>query len=173
MIFAVRSLSTDGSRPQYTRGDRVRFHVVGGGLVRARVIGVDRHARQGLPLGIGYRLTVLEASPSCGYQLGAEYTIRASCLEPDGNEPASVGVMRTFLLAYLREGGTSPLQGALVVRAVTPDEASAVALHTLTAELEADVRDRGELPEATVVIRSVTELPEATPNPAVMAALSW
>jgi hypothetical protein len=137
------------------------------------VVGVDRHARQGLPLGIGYRLTVVEAAPSCGYQVGAEYTIRAGCLEPDGDEPTAVGVMRTFLLAYLREGGTRPLQGALVVRAFTPDEASAVALHTLTAELEADVRDRGEPPEATVAIRSVTELPEATPSAAVMAALSW
>jgi hypothetical protein len=142
-------------------------------MVRARVLGVDRHARQGLPLGIGYRLTVVEAAPSCGYQVGAEYTIRDGCLEPDGDEPTAVGVMRTFLLAYLREGGTRPLQGALVVRAFTPDEASAVALHTLTAELEADVRDRGELPEATVAIRSVTELPEETPNSAVMATLSW
>ena len=142
-------------------------------MVRARVLGVDRHARQGLPLGIGYRLTVVDASAACGYQVGAEYTIRAGCLEADDDDSATADVLRTFLLAYLRDGGARPLQGALVVQARTPDEASALALHTLTAELEIDIRDRGELPEATVAIRSVTPLPEATANSAVMATLSW
>jgi hypothetical protein len=43
----------------------------------------------------------------------------------------------------------------------------------LTAALEADVRDQGERPEATVKLLSASEVPTFTPGRAVVASVNW
>ena len=192
MIHSVRRLSAPGVFPVFSPGDGVQFQVAGG-LVRARVIGVDTRARQDLPHGSPYRLRVFDAPPQSGYAAGSDCTIRAACLEldptaagyerslatastvvfaPDESAPIP-GDVPTFLVAFQREGGNAPLQGALLVQGATLEEASAVAMQSLIAELDADVRDRGELPEATVKLLSASEVPTANAGRAVVASVTW
>ena len=191
MIHSVRRLSAPGVFPVFSPGDGVQFQVAGG-LVRARVIGVDTRARQDLPHGSPYRLRVFDAPPQSGYAAGTDCTIRAACLELD---PTAAGYARslaaassvvldpdgfapppglpTFLVAFQREGGNAPIQGALLVQGATLEEASAAAMQSLIAELDADVRDRGELPEATVKLLSASEVPMANAGRAVVASVTW
>jgi hypothetical protein len=191
MIHSVQRLSAPGVFPVFVAGDRVQF-LVSGGLVRARVRGIDARARKVLPQGSPYRLRVIEAPPDSGYAAGTDCTIRAACLEldptaegyeqslatastvtvaADGSAP-SPGVP-TFLVAFQREGGNAPLQGVLLVQGVSLEEASAAAMQSLTTALAADVRDRGERPDATVKLLSASEVPTATPGRAVVASVTW
>lgn len=174
----------------------MQFYVAGG-LVRARVSGVDVQARTDLPLGTPYRLRVIAAPPQSGYTGGTDSTIRAACLELDPTAPryaeslagattvadttfmiapspaAPQPGLPTFLVAFLREGGNFPLQGALIVQGESLQAASAAAMESLNAELAADVRERGELPEATVMLLNASEVPEAAAGVAVVASVTW
>ncbi len=191
MIHSVRRLSAPGSCPVYLPGDFVQF-LVAGGPVQARVVGVDVHARNDLPLGTPYRLCVLAAPPQSGYAAGTDCTIRAACLERDPTAPrhaeslaatsdVTVAPMapelhpaiKTFLVAFMREGGNFPLQGALVVQGDSLQAASEAAMRLLTSELEADVRERGELPEAMVMLLNASEVPPAAAGVAVVASVAW
>lgn len=196
MIHSVRRLSAPGSFSVFSPGDGVQFHVAGG-LVRARVSGVDVQARKDLPLGTPYRLRVIDAPAQSGYTGGTDCTIRAACLELDPTAPryaeslagattvadttllmsptaaAPLPGIPTFLVAYLREGGNFPVQGALIVQGETLQAASAAALEALNAELEADVRERGELPEAMVMLLNASEVSTAVPGVPVVASVSW
>lgn len=191
MIHSVKRLSAPGVCPVFVTGDGVQF-LVSGGLVRARVLGIDARARLVLPQGSPYRLRVVDAPPHSGYAAGTDCTIRAACLEldptaegyeqslatattvmvgADGSAPTPA--VNTFLVAFQREGGKSPLQGALLVQGASLEEASAAAMQSLTAALEADVRDQGERPEATVKLLSASEVPTVTPGRAVVASVNW
>jgi predicted RNase H-like HicB family nuclease len=64
-----------------------------------------------------------------------------------------------FLVAYIREGGNAPVQGAMLVQGASLEAASAAATQALQAELEADIRDHGELPEAMVMLLNAAEVP--------------
>lgn len=196
MIHSVRRLSAPGSFPVFASGDGVQFYLAGG-LVRARVSGVDVQARKDLPLGTPYRLRVITAPPQSGYSGGTDCTIRAACLELDPTAPryaeslagattvadttllispiavAPLPGIPTFLVAYLREGGNFPVQGALIVQGESLQAASAAAMESLNAELEADVRERGELPEAMVMLLNASEVPAAVSGVAVVASVSW
>lgn len=196
LIQSVRRLSAPGTFPVFSPGDGVQFHVAGG-LVRARVSGVDVRARTDLPLGTPYRLRVIAAPPHSGYTAGTDSTIRAACLELDPTAPRyaeslaeattvadttlliapSPAVpqpgLQAFLVAFMREGGNFPLQGALIVQGESLQAASAAAMASLNAELEADVRERGELPEATVMLLNASEVPMAAAGVAVVASVTW
>ncbi len=191
MIHSVRRLSAPGSCPVFLPGDFVQF-LVAGGPVRARVVGVDVQARSDLPLGTPYRLCVIAAPPPSGYAAGTACTIRAACLERDPTVPrhaeslaaaSDVTVapvapelhpaIKTFLVAFMREGGNFPLQGALVVQGDSLQAASEAAMRLLTSELEADVRERGELPEAMVMLLNASEVPPAAAGVTVVASVAW
>ena len=191
MIHSVQRLSAPGVFPVFVAGDSVQF-LVSGGLVRARVRGIDARARKVLPQGSPYRLRVIEAPPDSGYAAGTDCTIRAACLELDptaaGYEQslatastvvvaaegaASTPALPTFLVAFQREGGNAPLQGALLVQGTSLEEASAAAMQSLTAALEADVRDQGERPDATVKLLSASEVPTVTAGRTVAASVTW
>lgn len=191
MIQSVRRLSAPGSCPVFVPGDLVQF-LVTGGPVRARVVGVDVQARKDLPLGAPYRLCVIAAPPQSGYAAGTDCTIRAACLECDSTVPrhaeslaaasdvtaAPVApelhpAIKTFLVAFMREGGNVPLQGALIVQGDSLPAASAAAMRSLTSELEADVRERGELPEAMVMLLNASEVPSVAAGVAVVASVAW
>ena len=191
MIQSVRRLSAPGSYPVFLPGDFVQF-LVTGGPVRARVVEVDVQARSDLPLGTPYRLCVIAAPPPSGYAAGTACTIRAACLERDPTVPrhaeslaaaSDVTVapvapelhpaIKTFLVAFMREGGNFPLQGALIVQGDTLQAASEAAMRSLTSELEADVRERGELPEAMVMLLNAAEVPSAAAGVAVVASVAW
>ena len=191
MIHSVRRLSAPGSYPVFLPGDFVQF-LVTGGPVRARVVEVDVQARKDLPLGTPYRLCVIAAPPPSGYAAGTACTIRAACLERDPTVPrhaeslaaaSDVTVapvapelhpaIKTFLVAFMREGGNFPLQGALIVQGDSLQAASEAAMRSLTSELEADVRERGELPEAMVMLLNASEVPPAAAGVAVVASVAW
>ena len=191
MIQSVRRLSAPGSYPVFLPGDFVQF-LVTGGPVRARVVEVDVQARKDLPLGTPYRLCVIAAPPPSGYAAGTDCTIRAACLERDPTVPrhaeslaaaSDVTVapvapelhpaIKTFLVAFMREGGNFPLQGALIVQGDSLQAASEAAMRSLTSELEADVRERGELPEAMVMLLNAAEVPSAAAGVAVVASVAW
>ena len=191
MIQSVRRLSAPGSYPVFLPGDFVQF-LVTGGPVRARVVEVDVQARKDLPLGTPYRLCVIAAPPPSGYAAGTARTIRAACLERDPTVPrhaeslaaaSDVTVapvapelhpaIKTFLVAFMREGGNFPLQGALIVQGDSLQAASEAAMRSLTSELEADVRERGELPEAMVMLLNAAEVPSAAAGVAVVASVAW
>lgn len=191
MIQSVRRLSAPGSCPVFLPGDFVQF-LVTGGPVRARVVEVDVQARKDLPLGTPYRLCVIAAPPPSGYAAGTACTIRAACLERDPTVPrhaeslaaaSDVTVapvapelhpaIKTFLVAFMREGGNFPLQGALIVQGDSLQAASEAAMRSLTSELEADVRERGELPEAMVMLLNASEVPSAAAGVAVVASVAW
>lgn len=188
-ILALRTVHAEAPFPAFEPGDTVCFYL-GGHAVRASVLGVDLKARHDLPSGRPYLVSVLEASPPSGYIGGREYTIRASCLTFEGEAPVRAGRATTvvplptpvapaapmFLVAYLREGGNFPIQGTLLVQADSLQAASAAATESLTAELAADVRDQGELPEAMVMLLNAAEVPPMgimPPDAAVIAAVSW
>ena len=160
--------------------------------MRARVVEVDVQARKDLPLGTPYRLCVIAAPPPSGYAAGTACTIRAACLERDPTVPrhaeslaaaSDVTVapvapelhpaIKTFLVAFMREGGNFPLQGALIVQGDSLQAASEAAMRSLTSELEADVRERGELPEAMVMLLNASEVPSAAAGVAVVASVAW
>ena len=192
----MRRLSAPGSYPVFLPGDFVQF-LVTGGPVRARVVEVDVQARKDLPLGTPYRLCVIAAPPPSGYAAGTACTIRAACLERDPTVPrhaeslaaeslaaaSDVTVapvapelhpaIKTFLVAFMREGGNFPLQGALFVQGDSLQAASEAAMRSLTSELEADVRERGELPEAMVMLLNAAEVPSAAAGVAVVASVAW
>jgi len=182
MIHSVRPIREHGPFPVFVPGDAVQFQL-SAGMVRARVNGIDVQARKDLPLGMPYRLTVFEAPPQCGYSAGADCTIRAACLQRDGEAPGAVAVVAapaaprvttpTFLVAFMREGGNFPIQGVLLVQGATLDAANAAAMQSLTAELEADVRERGELPDAMVMLLNASEVPTPTADISVVASVSW
>jgi hypothetical protein len=192
MIHSVRRLSALGVFPVFLTGDGVQF-LVAGGLVRARVLGIDARARKVLPHGSPYRLRVVDAPPQSGYAAGTDCTIRSACLEldptaagyeqslatastvvmaPYGGPPLTHG-LPTFLVAFQREGGNAALQGALLVQDASLEAASAAAMESLTAELEVDVRDRGEHPDAAVKLLSASAVPTITPGRAVVASVTW
>jgi hypothetical protein len=177
IIHAVRPLRTSGPFPAFAAGDTVQFEVAGG-TVRGTVNGVDRKARHDLPLGLPYLVRVTAAPPHCGYPAGAECTIRAGCLERDGAVPvaaaaAGAAAQPTFLVAFQREGGNYPLQGALLVQGESLEAASAAAMQSLTAELEADVRERGELAEAMVLLLNASEVAPPVDGASVLASVTW
>ncbi|MBY0491326.1 MAG: hypothetical protein K2R93_15895 [Gemmatimonadaceae bacterium] len=181
----VRALRAAGPHPTFVADAAVQFHVPAG-PVRAVVVGLDAQARQAMPQGLPYRLRIRQAPAGCGYDVGREYTIRAACLEldPDAAQPVptlapaapAAPARPMFLVAFLREGGTVPVQGSVLVMAETLEAASAAAMAQLTAELEADVRERGESPEAMVLLLNAAEVP---PPPAssggatVLASVTW
>ncbi len=188
-ILALRTLHAHAPFPAFEPGDAVRFFI-GAGAVRASVLGIDIKARSDLPSGLPLRISVLEAPLHCGYVGGREYTIRASCLEFEGPVPVRAlapvpaapppkpvaPAAPMFLVAYMREGGNFPIQGVLLVQAESLQAASAAATESLTAELAADVRDQGELPEATVMLLNAAEVPPVgttAAGVAVIAAVSW
>lgn len=181
-LHTVRRITAQGPFPQFFAGDVVQFYVMGG-MVRGVVQGVDAKARRDLPLGLPYRLRVTEAPSDSGYVAGGECTIRAGCLELEGGAlrlPAPppvappVPTLPLFLVAYMREGGTVPVQGTMLVQGATLEAASAAAMEALTAELQADVAERGESPEAMVLLLNAAEVPrlDATATP-VIASVSW
>ncbi len=201
MIHSVRRLSAPGSCPVFLPGDFVQF-LVTEGPVRVRVVEVDVQARKDLPLGTPYRLCVIAAPPPSGYAAGTACTIRAACLERDPTVPrhaeslaaeslaaeslaaaSDVTVapvapelhpaIKTFLVAFMREGGNFPLQSALIVQGDSLQAASEAAMRSLTSELEADVRERGELPEAMVMRLNAAEVPSAAAGVAVVASVAW
>lgn len=184
IVQSVRRLTAHAPFPAFVPGDRVQFQL-SAGLVRAQVSGIDAHARKDLPLGVPYRLSVIEAPAQSGYRVGMDCTIRAACLERDdvasasvlgatvGIVPLSSATRPMFLVAFLREGGNYPIQGALLVQGASLDEANAAAMQSLTAELEADVRERGELPEAMVMLLNASEVPTPAVDVAVVASVSW
>ncbi|WP_310570200.1 hypothetical protein [Gemmatimonas sp.] len=195
MIHSVRRLSAPGTFPVFAPGDGVQFQVAGG-LVRGRVSGIDVQARRDLPLGTPYRLGVIAAPPQSGYSAGTECTIRAACLELDPTAPryaeslaaASTVTMApvralalaparpsapTFLVAFMREGGNYPIQGALLVQGETLDAANAAATTYLNDELATDVAEGRELPDAMVMLLNASEVPTAAADVAVVASVSW
>lgn len=191
MIHSVRRLSAPGTFPAFAPGDGVQFQVAGG-LVRGRVTGIDPQARPDLPLGTPYRLNVFSAPPQSGYAAGTDCTIRAACLELDPTAPeyerslakASTVVVLpappavrssvpTFLVAFMREGGNYPIQGTLLVQGATLDAANAAATAYLNDELETDVKEGRELPEAMVMLLNASEVPTADARTAVVASVSW
>lgn len=175
IIHAVRPLRARGPFPAFAAGDTVQFEVAGG-TVRGTVNGVDRKARHDLPLGLPYLVRVTAAPPQCGYPAGAECTIRAGCLERDGTVAAAAAgaaAQPTFLVAFQREGGNYPLQGALLVQGESLEAASAAAMQSLTAELEADVRERGELAEAMVMLLNASEVAPPVDGASVLASVTW
>jgi|APMI01.1.fsa_nt_gi predicted RNase H-like HicB family nuclease len=170
-IHVVRPLRTRGPFPAFAPGDVVYFQVPAGD-VTGSVIGVDAKARADLPLGLPYRIVVREAPAGCGYAPGSECTVRAGCLEREGVAPgasvvlpppprpiAAPPALPMFLVAYIREGGNAPVQGAMLVQGASLEAASAAATQALQAELEADIRDHGELPEAMVMLLNAAEVP--------------
>lgn len=170
--FSVRRVNERGPHPDFAAGDAVRF-LVNGGLVRGVVRGLDPKARNDLPIGAPYRVAVTDAPPLSGYTIGSDCTIRAGCLEREGVAPV---VMSTFLVAFMREGGNAPVQGALLVEGPTLEAASAAAMQMLTEELEADVRERGELPDAMVLLLNAAEVPQrsaSTTGESVRASVTW
>jgi hypothetical protein len=185
-IQVVRPIRTAGPHPTFVAQAGVQFYVPAG-PVRAVIKGVDRDARPDLPHGAPYRLTVRAAPAGCGYEVGRDYTIRAACLEldPEAAQPSpattasivpTVSVPPMFLVAFMREGGTAPVQGTVLVAADTLEAASAAAMAQLTAELEADVRERGESPEAMVLLLNAAEVSPPRPGdggPQVIAAVTW
>jgi hypothetical protein len=191
MIHSVRRISAPGTFPVFTPGDGVQFGVAGG-LVRGRVVGIDAQARRNLPLGAPYRLSVFEAPPNSGYSAGTDCTIRAACLELDPTAPeyerslaaASTVVIEprrlaarpsvpTFLVAFMREGGNYPIQGTLLVQGETLDAANAAATTYLNAELQTDVSEGRELPDAMVMLLNASEVPTADVGISVVASVSW
>ncbi len=178
IIHAVRPLRARGPFPTFTAGDTVQFEVAGG-TVQGTVNGVDRKARHDMPLGLPYLVRVTSSPPQCGYPVGAECTIRAGCLMRDGAATAAglaaagVAAQPTFLVAFQREGGNYPLQGALLVQGESLEAASAAAMQSLTAELEADVRERGELAEAMVLLLNASEVAPPVDGASVLASVTW
>ncbi|WP_373067236.1 hypothetical protein [Gemmatimonas sp.] len=182
MIQSVRPIREHGPFPVFAPGDAVQFQL-SVGTVRARVSGIDVQARKDLPLGMPYRLTVIEAPPLCGYSAGADCTIRAACLQRDGEAPDAVAVVAapvapqvttpTFLVAYMREGGNFPIQGTLLVQGATLDAANAAATKFLNDELAEDVREGRELPEAMVILLNASEVPMPATDVPVVASVSW
>ncbi len=182
IIHSVRRIREHGPFPVFGTGDAVQFQV-SAGLVRARVCGIDLQARKDLPLGMPYRLTVVEAPPQCGYRAGTECTIRAGCLQRDGEEPGAVAPVAapvvpqvttpTFLVAFMREGGNYTMQGTLLVQGETLDSANAAATQFLNDELAVDVREGRELPEAMVMLLNAAEVPTATADVAVVSSVTW
>lgn len=188
-IHSVRPLRPFGPNLAFASGAVVRFHLATG-PVRARVIDIDHKARLDLPLGTPYRLSVRVAPPSSGYEVGRECTIRSGCLEVDPDveqPPATVQAAPVlsapaakpapasplFLVAFMREGGTMPVQGALLVAGATLEAASAAAMQQLNAELEADVRERGESAEAMVLLLNASEVPPSMNAPGVISSVTW
>lgn len=190
-IQVVRPNRTRGPHRSFVGGEGVLFQLPGG-EARATVIGVDAKARADLPLGLPYRLLVKEAPPLSGYSAGSECTIRAGCLEPDLNAPPpppslepifpmlpatpTAPALPLFLVAYLREGGNVPVQGAVLVQGESLQGASAAATAMLNAELEADIKERGELPEAMVMLLNASEVPPLSARTGagpVLATVSW
>ncbi len=185
-IQVVRALHRQGPFPTFVAQAGVQFFVPAG-PVRAVIIGLDAQARREMPQGAPYRLTVRAAPPACGYEVGREYTIRAACLQldPDAAQPALMPPVAAsappaparpmFLVAFMREGGTAPVQGTVLVAADTLEAASAAAMQQLTAELEDDVRERGESPEAMVLLLNASEVPPSTGGgaAAVLASVTW
>lgn len=182
-IQVVRSLHAKAPFPTFATGSVVQFHVPAG-VVRAVILGVDTQARRDMPQGLPYRLTVRSAPAGCGYDAGRDYTLRAACLEldPDAEQPApppivaaSAPLRPMFLVAFMREGGTTPVQGTVLVMADTLEAASAAAMAQLQAELEADVRERGESPEAMVLLLNASEVPSiaSSGDANVLASVTW
>jgi len=182
MVHSVRRIRERGPFPVFAPGDAVQFQV-SAGMVRARVCGIDVPARKDLPLGMPYRLTVVEAPPHCGYSAGTECTIRAGCLQRDGETPGAVAFVAapaapsvtvpTFLVAFMREGGNYTIQGTLLVQGATLDAANAAATQFLNDELAEDVREGRELPEAAVMLLNAAEVPTATAGVAVVSSVTW
>jgi hypothetical protein len=192
-IQVVRPNRTGEPHPSFVSGEGVVF-LIPNGEVCATVIGLDTKARADLPLGLPYRLIVRDAPPECGYEVGCECTVRAGCLGTDANAPpppplrplraAPVAAPPTapslplFLVAFLREGGNVPVQGTVLVEGESLQAASTAATTMLTAELEADVRERGELPEARIMLLNAAEVPplqarRATANAPILATVRW
>ncbi len=183
-IQVVRALHAKAPFPNFATGIGVQFHVPAG-VVRAVITALDAQARREMPQGLPYRLRIRAAPAGCGYEAGREYTIRAACLEldPDAEQPpqpavsadASLPTRPMFLVAFMREGGTIPVQGTVLVTAETLEAASAAAMAQLTAELEADVRERGESAEAMVLLLNASEVPPLTSSSAatVLASVTW
>jgi hypothetical protein len=189
-IQAVRPNRTRGPHRSFVAGEEVLFQLAGG-KARATVIGVDAKARADLPLGLPYRLLVREAPPLSGYSAGSECTIRAGCLEPDSDAPpppplepifpmlpapSAVPALPLFLVAYRREGGSVPVQGAVLLQGESLQAASAAATALLNAELEADIKEQGELPEAMVMVLNASEVPPLSAGKGagpILATVSW
>jgi hypothetical protein len=191
-IQIVRPIPSRGTYPSFVAGEGVIFYLPQG-EVRATVIGVDAKARADLPLGLPYRVVVRQSPPMSGYAVGGECTIRAGCLERDKEAPPpppsyapirpappalpAAPSLPLFLVAFRREGGNVPVQGTMLVEGESLPSASAAAMAMLTAELEADVKERGELPEAMVRLLSASEVPTLQggrgARAPVLATVSW
>jgi len=174
ILQPVRRVAGRDVLPRFSAGDAVQFQV-DDGVVRGTIRGIDAAARRDLPLGLPYRLLVVDAPPNGSYRVGGEITIRSGCLERDGSVPVSPAM---FLVAFLREGGTMPTQGALLVQGESLEAASASAMQSLTAELEVDVRERGESPDAMVMLLNAAEVPMLGASPAggggaVLSSVTW
>ncbi|MCE2900344.1 MAG: hypothetical protein ACK5XT_01735 [Gemmatimonas sp.] len=176
----VRRLRSTGPMPKFVPGEVVQFHV-DEGLVQGTVTGVDPKARRDLPLGLPYGILVTHAPPHSGYLVGGEYTIRAGCLELEGGiprlpvpePPAPAPALPFFLVAWMREGSNVPTQGTMLVQGASLEVASAAAMAALTAELQADVAERGESPEAMVLLLNAAEVPRPEAGVPVVASVSW
>ena len=165
-------------------GDVVEFFFAGAG-VRGLVRGLDEKAHPASPFGLPYLVHVEEADPRSGYVPGRAYTVRAASLVRIGDpaprvsrrirpvrSPASA--VPRFLVGFLREGGQSPMQGAVLVQAPTLDEANALATKVVQQALEQDLAEGREREGAAVVLVNAAEV-SAAPDaaPAVLGQVSW
>lgn len=183
-MHPVRRLRASGPMPAFAPGEVVQFHV-DEGLVVGTIVGVDAKARRDLPLGLPYSILVSQAPAHSGYLVGGEYTIRAGCLELEGGiqrlpvaEPPvtaapAVPALPLFLVAWMREGSNVPMQGTMLVQGGSLEAASAAAMEALTAELQADVAERGESAEAMVLLLNAAEVPRPEAGVAVVSSVSW
>ena len=115
----------------------------------------------------------LAAESLAAESLAAESLAAASDVTVAPVAPELHPAIKTFLVAFMREGGNFPLQGALIVQGDSLQAASEAAMRSLTSELEADVRERGELPEAMVMLLNAAEVPSAAAGVAVVASVAW
>jgi hypothetical protein len=184
----MRRISSPSDPNQDIRpGDVVRFEF-DGASVSGMVRRVDERAHPDAPHGLPYIVAVLQADPTSGYHAGRDYTIRAACLQLEGEAasrpPRPDRATRRaavasappsaprYLVGFMREGGQYPQQGAILVQAPTLDEANAIATRTLAAELEADIAEGREEAGASVMLVNAAEVGPATDS-GVLGQVSW
>jgi hypothetical protein len=184
-VIMRRLTAPSSPNQEFAPGDRVLFEY-DSHLVRAIVRGIDERAHPQAPFGLPYLVAVIDGDPRSGYAPGRDYTIRAACLRFDGEAPdraadsvraphaaaLSRPAVPQFLVAFMREGGTFPQQGAMLVQAATLDEANALATRSLQAELETDIAAGREQDSATVMLLNAAEVTADSPA-GVLGQVSW